>query len=564
MKFEEYIYTRPDLEEIEAKFNKAIMDFSKANSVEEQYIIIDDINAVRRHFSTMGALCSVRSALDVNDKYYEEEQKYFDENSPRYAGFEHTFGSEILKSKFRNTLKEKYFPQYFALLEAAQKVFKPEIIDDLIEENRLATEYRKLIAGASITFDGKVNNLSQMGPYLIDVNRNIRRDAETTIAAFFSANEDVIDDIYDRLVRVRDKMAKTLGYRDFVELGYIRLGRTDYTYNDVASYRGQVERDLVPLVSEMVADKMKRLGIHNPKSYDLGLDFKSGNPRPFGTPWELIEKAQKMYHELSADTGAFIDFMIERRLLDVETRAGKSGGGFSTYLFDYRSPFIFANFNGTSGDVNVLTHEAGHAFQFYSSRHFQVMEYLVPTYEAAEIHSMGMEFFTWPWMELFFLEDADRYRYKHLIGTLEFIPYGVLIDEFQHEVYRYPDLTPDERKKVFRRLEKKYLPYKEYENAFFNKGTYWFRQSHVFSLPFYYIDYTLAQVCAHQFWIMDRENHEDAWSRYLRLCKLGGSKPFLELCENVGLKNPFEPGTIKSIAVKVNEYLKTVDSSEFV
>ena len=564
MKFKDYIYQRPDLEAIGKEFEKAINVLKTSASAEEQIAAIDAVNKTRRNYETMGDLCYVRSAIDTTDKFYEQEQNFFDENDPLYKNFLFQLETELVKSKFRPELEERFGRQWFALMEAKTKTFRPEIIDDLKEENKLTTEYRKLTASAKIEFKGKIHNLSQMGPYLINPDRATRRDAEAAVAGFFEQNESHFDEIYDRLVKVRNRIARKLGFENFVGLGYARLGRTDYTEREVAAFREQVVKELVPLSAEIPRAKMERLGISDPKSYDLGLHFKSGNPKPQGSPRDLVLAARKMYHELSPETAEFFDFMLDRELLDLEAKAGKSGGGFCTYFYDYRSPFIFSNFNGTSGDVDVLTHEAGHAFQVYNSRDFDVLDYIWPTYEACEIHSMSMEFFAWPWMELFFHEDADRYRYLHLTGTVTFIPYGALIDEFQHAVYQNPELTPAERKQVFRELEKKYLPYKIYENEFLDKGAYWFRQSHIFSTPFYYIDYTLAQICAHQFWLWDRKNHENAWRRYYHICVLGGSKSFLELCEAAGLANPFDEGTLKPVVAGIREYLAGFDQTKLV
>jgi len=564
MKFKNYRYERPNLEEIERQFEHTINVLKNAVTADEQINAVNQINMTRRHYDTMALLCYVRSALNTNDAYYEKEQTFFDENNPTYSSFEHRFETELLNSKFRNELEKKYGSQLFALLASKQKTFKPEIISDLKDENRLITEYRKLTARAKIEFDGKINNLSQMGPYLTDSDRAVRREAEAAIACFFAANEEKFDNIFDRLVKIRNKIALKLGFKNFISVGYARMNRTDYTDREVALYRRQIKKDLVPLVEKIISAKMKRLGISDPKSYDLGINFKSGNPKPRGNSDELLAAARKMYHELSPETAEFIDFMTGHELLDLEAKKGKSGGGFCAYFFDYKSPFIFSNFNGTSGDVDVLTHEAGHAFQFYSSRDYRLMEYLSPTYEACEIHSMSMEFFAWPWMELFFKNDADRYRYQHLAETLTFIPYGALIDEFQHAVYAHPHLTPTERKKAFRELEKTYMPYKVYENEFFNQGTFWYRQSHIFSSPFYYIDYTLAQVCAYQFWLLDRKSHREAWDKYYRLCKLGGSMSFLALLTAVGLKNPFDEGTVKAITTEIKAYLDEFDQSKLV
>ncbi|MFA7435851.1 MAG: M3 family oligoendopeptidase [Bacilli bacterium] len=562
MKFNDYKYSRPDLKEIEVQFKKAIETISSSTNLDEVINTIDEINKTRNTYSTMQSLCYIRASLDTTDKFYEEEQNFFDENSPVYSSYEAELSKVLVESKLREGLEKKYGMQWFRLMEANLKVFSPEIIEDLQEENRLTSEYRKLSASAQIEFDGKINNLSQMGPYAISLDRDVRRNAETKVMEFFAANEEKYDELYDKLVQVRTKMARKLGFENYVDFGYLRLGRTDYDSKMVANYRKQVLEDLVPVASIIYEDKAKRLGIKDLKSYDLGVDFKSGNPKPVGDKDHLVKQASKMYQELSKETGEFFDFMVEHELLELEAKKGKAGGGFCTYINDYRSPFIYSNFNGTSGDIDVLTHEAGHAFQVYSSRDFEIPEYMFPTYEACEIHSMSMEFFAWPWMELFFLEDADRYRYHHLAGTITFIPYGVLVDHFQTVVYENPGMTKEERKAKWRELEKMYLPHKVYENEFLEKGTFWFRQSHIFSTAFYYIDYTLAQVCAQQYWVRNNQDKDEAWKSYLKLCKQGGSKSFLELVEVAELDNPFVDGTVKKVASHLVEYLKNFDQSK--
>ncbi len=561
MIFKDYPYIRPNLEVVKKEFEEVISVLNNAKSVEEQIAAIDRINKVRSNFDTMSSLCQVRASIDTTDPFYEEEQNFFDEHQPIYASYDTELSKALNNSVFKEELIKKYGKQLFAMIEANLKSFSPKIIEDLQEENRLTSQYRKLTASAKIEFDGKINNLSQMGPYLTSLDRDTRRSAEKAVMEFFESNIESFDEIYDNLVKVRTKMAEKLGFKNYIELGYLRLGRTDYDANMVANFRLQVERDLVPVASSLIEAKAKRLGISDFKSYDLAIDFLSGNPKPKGDREYLVKQATKMYNEMSKETSEFFRFMTERELLELDAKPGKSGGGFCTYFADYKSPFIFANFNGTSADVDVLTHEAGHAFQVYSSREIPVPEYQWPTLEACEIHSMSMEFFAWPWMELFFGEDADRYRYHHLAGTITFIPYGVLVDHFQHEVYENPNLSPKERKKVWRDLEKRYLPYKVYENEFLEAGNYWLRQSHIYTTAFYYIDYTLAQVCAHQYWVMNQENHEKAWDSYFKLCKEGGSKSFLELLKVAGLQNPFVEGTVKEVAVKLKTYLDNYDSS---
>lgn len=562
MKFNEYKYVRPNLEEIKEKFTKGIEIVKESETLGEVVKTIDEINKVKADIDTAMTLCSIRYSVNTNDEFYIKEQEFIDENSPIIQSYINEFNKALVSSKLVDKLEEKYGKKLFNSIRLELTTFSSEIIEDLQEENKLCSKYSKLIASAKIPFDDKILNLSQFAPYSTSKDRKTRKMAEEATSNFFKENEQEFDEIYDELVKVRTKMAKKLGYENYVKLGYARLGRTDYDSKMVEGYRKQIYEDLVPLVSQMAKEKSERLNIKDMKSYDFNLEFLSGNPLPKGTPNELVEKANKMYHEMSKETGEFFDFMKEHELMDLVAKEGKTSGGYCTFISNYKSPFIFSNFNGTSGDVDVLTHEAGHAFQCYCSRDIEVPEYLWPTLEACEIHSMSMEFFAWPWMDLFFEEDKDKYLFSHLAGTITFIPYGALVDHFQHEVYLHPELTKKERKEVWRKLEKKYLPHKVYENEFLDKGNYWLRQGHIFSSPFYYIDYTLAQVCAQQFWIKNQENHEKAWEDYYRLCCAGGSKTFLELLEVANLKNPFIDGTVKYVANHLKEWLDNVDKEK--
>ena len=560
MKFNEYKYEHLDLEKIKKIFSELIESFEKAENVEGQITAFDKIIKLRNHIETMQTLVSVRHSIDTNDEFYDKENEYMDEISPILFGFTNDFYKALVNSKFKDELVQKYGKFLFDLAENTLKTFSPEIIPDAQEENRLSSKYSKLIASAKIDFDGKELNLSQMVPYTQSKDRNIRFEAAKKVAQFFAENQDEFDNIYDSLVKVRTRMAQKMGYKNFVEFGYKQLSRLEYDAKMVEGYRKQVLENIVPLHTELRERQKKRLGVEKLRFYDEAIKFNSGNADPHGSPEWILNNGKTMYKELSKETDEFFTFMTENNLLDLLSKKGKMSGGYCTYIPEHKAPFIFANFNGTSHDIDVLTHEAGHAFQVYQSRGFEVPEYLWPSYEACEIHSMSMEFLTWPWMDLFFENDTDKYKFIHLSEALLFIPYGVTVDEFQHWVYENPEATPKERREKWIEIEKKYLPTRDYgEVEELKNGIFWFRQGHIFSSPFYYIDYTLAQVCAFQFWIKSRENREKAWQDYLNLCKLGGSKPFFELMKSANLKNPFEEGTLAIVIPKIKEYLDNVD-----
>jgi oligoendopeptidase, M3 family len=560
MKFNDYKYEKINIDETKEKFSNLIKSFSDAENLEEQTKYMDEIIKLRNHIDTMETLVSIRHSIDTTDEFYDKENEYVDEISPILFGFISEFYKALVNSKFRADLEKKYGKFLFDLAENTLKTFNEEIIPDLQEENRLSSKYSKLIASAKIQFDGEEKNLSEMVPYTQSKDRNVRIEASKKVAHFFKENKDEFDKIYDGLVKVRTTIAQKLGYKNYVELGYARLSRLEYDSEMVASYRKQVLENIVPLHTELRQRQAKRLGLDKLKFYDEPIKFNSGNADPHGDPEWILNHGKTMYNELSKETAEFFSFMTEKNLLDLLSKKGKMSGGYCTYIPEYKSPYIFANFNGTSHDVDVLTHEAGHAFQVYQSRGYEIPEYLWPTYEACEIHSMSMEFLTWPWMDLFFENDAEKYKFIHLSEALLFIPYGVTVDEFQHWVYENPNATPDDRRAKWLEIEKKYLPTRDYgEVDDLKEGIFWFRQGHIFNSPFYYIDYTLAQVCAFQFWIKSQENREKAWDEYLALCKLGGSKPFFELMKAANLKNPFEQGTIASVIPKIREFLESID-----
>ena len=557
-----YKYIRPDIEEFEKEFLALLKDFKNSCSFEEQKNCFLKLLDLRNHFDTMSTLAHIRHTLNVTDKFYDSENNYFDEVSPKYVSFITKYYYEILNSKYREELEKEYGSQLFKLAEINLKTFSPEVLEDLKVENKLVSKYVKLLASAKISYKNEERNLSQMASFYQNKDRSVRKEAQEVVTEFFVKHEEELDKIYDDLVKVRDKIAKKLGFENFIELGYARMGRSDYGSEEVKVFRKQILEIVTPLVKELIKKQAKRLNLESIKYYDQPLYFLEGNAKLKGSPQDIVSSGEQMYTELSSETEEFFKFMKNRELFDLVARKNKVGREYMTYLVDYKSPFILSNFNGTLSDVFVLTHEMGHAFQAYCCKDEKIEEYLAPTLESCEIHSMSMELITWPWMNLFFEEDK-KYKFIHLASSLRILPYIAVVDEFQHWVYENPQATPFERKKFWRETEKKYQPHKDYEdNDFLNRGGFWFRQSHIFKAPFYYIDYALAQICAFQFWNKFEEDRKKAWENYLSLCKVGGKKSFLDLLKTVELLNPFEEGTISSAVDPVKKWLDDFDFSK--
>lgn len=548
MKFQDYKYERPNYEEIKKSFLDLVNKMKSAEDYKEQYGYIMDLNNIRKHIETMSTIASIRNSINTADEFYEKETSYWDEYGPLYTELNSDFYNAIISSKFKENIINDFSEQFYKICEYSLKSFSPEIIPQLQEENKLMSRYTKLLASAKINFNEEELNLSGLYKYMLSQDRKVREESSKAYYSYFDIHEEEFDEIYDNLVKIRHDIAEKLGFSNFTELGYIRMYRTDYNPEMVVNLRKQVLEYIVPLCNKLYEKQAKRLSLDKLTYIDENLEFLDGNPIIKGDSAYIIENGIKMYNELSKETKEFFDFMLENNLMDLETKHNKSAGGYCTYIPDYKAPFIFSNFNGTSEDMDVLTHEAGHAFQLFMSRDIDMQEINFPTLDSCEIHSMSMEFITYPWMNIFFKEDTNKYKFAHLCSAIKFLPYGVVVDEFQHIVYDNPNMSKDERKAVWRNLEKKYLPHRDYEeNKILEKGCWFFKQGHIFKDPFYYVDYVLAQICAFQFLKKMEKSRKEGWEDYLKICKVGGTRSFLQIVKTGNLISPFDDNCIEFI-----------------
>lgn len=561
MLFEEMPLRCPNVNRIEAKIRVLTDYLENAQTKEDAIKAVNKYFKIQNEVNTDFTIISINFTLNTQDPKIKKYNDTIDEISPIVNNYFKKFEEAMVKSKFRQDLEYKFGKLLFVQIENGFKCFDEKIIPLLQEENKLVSDYQALLASAKIEYKGETLNLSQIGKYMSDKDPEVRVESAKLYYGFLSEHDEEIGTIYDKLVKLRDKMAKELGYSNYIEFGYLRLGRVDYNAEMVAGYREQIKRDVVPVVYKLRKNQAKRLGYKNPIFLDYNLFFEDGNAKPAGDTNYLVDCAQKMYNEMGTESGEFFKFMVDNHLMDLDAKAGKAGGGYMTFIPRYKSPFIFANSNGTSSDVDTLTHEVGHAFQGYLCRNVKIPNYQMPTLEACEIDSMSMEFFAYPWMDLFFKDGADKYRFAHLDGAISFLPYGAEVDEFQHFVYEHPELTHKERCAKWAELEKVYRPWLNFKGfEYLENGGWWVRQSHIFASPFYYIDYTLAQVLALQFKCEMDKNRERAWKKYIKLLKMGGKYPFLTLVEKDHLRNPFVDGNVKKVIkpqVKIlNEFEK--------
>ena len=547
MKVSEIKYERYTVEQARAGFEKFKEACSRASSAKDIAAAREEFLKTYIEYYTANALANCRFTLDTRNEFYQNEMAYYDEASPLFSQIMNEYADIMLSTPFRKELEALINPRLFKLYEISKKSFSDAIVEDMQKENATVTEYSKFMAELAFDFEGEKMPLSVLRGKLEDTDRETRKKAIEAIGRGLSAVSDTLDDIFDRLVKIRDTMAKKMGYKNFVELGYYRMNRIDYDADAVRKFRENVKKYIVPAVCRLKDGVRAELGLDSLKFYDDAIYSAGETPRPMLGTKEIFEEAQKMYDEMSGEIGAFMREMRDAEAFDVESRDGKFGGGYCTEFPKYCQPFILANFNGTSGDIDVITHEFGHAFASKNTFTYGDPELSVGGMETAECHSMSMEFLSWRSMDKFFAE-PDKYKFAHFCGALSFIPYGVIVDEFQHEIYEHPEYTPEERKAVYRALEEKYRPYLSFENIpYLEEGTRWQYQMHIYEMPFYYIDYCLAQTVALWFLKMSRDDYAGALDKYVEFSRAGGTKAFGELLAGAGIPSPFVDGSLGSL-----------------
>lgn len=562
MKFSQMPYERPDLQQLKDQLAALTARLQAAADYPAARAVFLEKETLGKHIRTLQSLSHIRHTIDTRDAFYDGEEHFWNVAGPELQEYSQAWTRAMLASPFRADFAAEYGDLMFTRAEMELKTFSPAIIPDLQQENELVQQYDKLLASAQIPFEGRCYTISQLSPCKNDTDDARRLAAWQAEGQWYKDHQPELDAIYDKLVHLRDGMARKLGYDGYTPLGYYRMSRDCYTQQDVEKFRAAVVKYLVPVADGIYREQAKRLGKEYPMSFaDNALAFRSGNPRPCGDADAILAQGKKFYDELSPETSAFFNTMLEGGLLDVLSTEGKAGGGYCTSIPDYGVPFIFANFNGTQHDVEVVTHEAGHAFAAYTNRDRVPMETVWPSLEGCEVHSMSMEFFAWPWAEGFFGPDTRKFLYNHLAGAIQFIPYGTMVDHFQHIVYEKPDMTPAQRHAVWKELLGTYMPWMRLDGEipFYSEGEGWQRQMHIYQEPFYYIDYCLAQTVSLQFWAKIQEDLHEAWRYYMAYTTQGGSRTFTELLKNAGLDSPFEESCLRGVCEKANRWLADYD-----
>ncbi len=557
-KIKDYKYERADLAAAEKKVKQAIAKVKSASSAKE----IVDIRAKLKEYldtqNTMICLAYIRHSLDVNDRFYSDEQDYYDENTPALSAATADFTRAIVESPLMSEVEKLLNPIITANMRAAVRVMDGRIVDDSVEENKLVTEYDNLMASLAYPWEGKTVTISQMLGYTKDKDRAVRARAFSVIGETLAAVSDKLDGIYDKLVKVRDRMAKKMGFDNFVEMGDLRIGHIGYGRKEIAVFRESVLRDVVPTLTELKTELAKKLGIDKIHLYDNDNYIAGGNIDPVGSAEDLFAAAQSMYDDMNEELGKFFKAMCDAEAIDYRAREGKLSGGYAEILYSFGMPFIFANFNGTMDDVGVLTHEFGHAYAFRRALENKIdTDIFVGGMETAETHSMSMEALCNKYNDKFYGARADEATYQQIFDAFDFLPYGVIVDYFQQRVYEKPDMTPAERKALWLDLEHEFRPFVEFSDIpYINIGGRWQYQKHIYESPFYYIDYCLSTCLALQFGELAAVDFDAALDKYLKLVEAGGTKTIDTLAHEAGFKSPFDKDALKTLCKEVRAHIE--------
>ena len=559
MKFNEMTYTRPDIGALLARCKELAAKAAAAPDGDALVRLYFEQSEAFAEYNTAANLANIHYTCDTRDEYWKAEQDFFDANGPAVTNASVEISRAFLANPHVDALTAKFGTTCVAGMKNAVLGMDDRTVELQQQFNALVSRYQQIYGGALVELDGKQLTIPQLGPYKEDLDPAVRRAAYEAEAGYFDAHRAELDELYGEIVKNLNAQARVMGYHDYSELSYVRMNRIGYGPEEIRKFRDQVANDVVPQLQKVMALRAKRTGIARPTFTDLPIMFKDGNPKPIPGYKARMDAARTMYHELSPETAEFIDFMQDNELFDVESRPGKMSGGYMTSLPTYKAPFIFANWNNTSADVDVLTHECGHAFEGYvAERDPKVPADLeCPGMESAEIHSMAMEFLTAPWHHLLFGKDTEKYALLHAEDSFLFLAYGCIVDEFQHRMYQNPDLTPDERNAVWLELEAKYRPYIDQSGIpYLGRGTRWQYQMHIYETPFYYIDYCLAQTAAFQFLLASQDDYDGAFARYLHLSQQGGEKLWTDLLAEAGFRSPFEPGALAQLAAQVEPLIR--------
>ena len=490
------------------------------------------------------------------------EQAYLDfiENIvPRIKPWHDKLGRLYLASPARARADRERLRVLDRWLENDVKLFREENIPLQTEDAKLGQQYQKISGAMMVRWRGEEKTLQQMAPLMEDTDRAVREEAWRLVDARRRQDQDALNTIYDEEIRVRTQIAKNAAFENFRDYQHQAYGRFDYTPQDCYTFHEAVEQEVVGLLAEQRRRRKARLGVEALRPWDLAVDPEGAPPlRPFSEAAELEAGCADIFNQLSPPLGEIFETMRWRGLLDLDSRKGKAPGGYQSTLDEVRLPFIFMNAAGTNRDVFTLLHEGGHAFHAFACRQEPLIAYRSAPMEFSEVVSMSMENFGLDHLNVFYRDAPElrRARRRHFEEIVAIFPWIATIDAFQHWIYLNPGLDAAAREAKWLELEARFSPEVDWSGLEEEHKALWQRQLHLFEVPFYYIEYGIAQIGALQLWLQFRKQPAQTLEHYRRALALGGSRPLPELFRDAGIRFDFSAATLRPIMAALAEELK--------
>lgn len=441
------------------------------------------------------------------------------------------------------------------------ELFREENIPLKTELTRLSQQYQETCGAMTVEWEGEERTLQQMAPVQEELDRTKRERAWRLVTERRMQDSEKLDALFEEMVAVRTRVAKNAGFENFRDYKHKAMARFDYTPADCATFHETVEREVVPLVAKLNEERRAKLGVETLRPWDMSVDPDGLPPlRPCKDAEELAAKCAQAFTAISAPLGEQFEQMRSLKLLDLDSRKGKAPGGYQCGLDEVRLPFIFMNAAGTNSDVFTLLHEGGHAFHQYAHRNDPFVWYRTAPMEFAEVASMSMELFSYQHLGFFYpdVNDLKRTQRNHLEKVIDILPWVATVDAFQHWIYLNPESGAEARHEKFKELYNRFMPGTDWSGLETELGVLWHRQLHLFEVPFYYIEYGIAQLGALQLWMRFGQDPEAAIASYRRALALGASRPLPELYEAAGARFDFSSETIAPIMQEVASVLGTL------
>ena len=526
-----------------------IDEAESSDSADAWLRLFEDWNALKSYVSSEASRRSHALSKNMGDAELEEADRYLREQvAPVADNGNSRLVNALLASRHRDAIAARYGDYLIRALQTAVDPLAPVNNELRVAVSNLTNRYDKIVAAGEVIVNGEPVTLSVARGLQSSENKETRRQAFVAYREWFVEHRDELAAIYDEMVTLRTRMATNLGHENYIHLAYDSMGRTDYGPKEVAQFRENVRRYAVPLLSRIHKRLAETHGTPTLMPWDAAYDPELSLPSDVAPVETQLDKAQRVFESLSPELAKHFSRMREEGLIDLENRKGKRAGAYCTSFPDEGRVAILCNSTGEEEDVRTLMHEMGHAFQGWESQPIEAVDLQWPTSDACEVHSMGMEYLSMRHIDEFFTqEQAEKFRRQRWKRAIDLLCYVCVVDEFQHWVYEHPTASTDERDAEWSRIWDTYITEIDYTDHESYKTARWYAQGHIFSVPFYYIDYALAETGAMQLALLDSKDHSLALEKYIELCRIGGTRSVLDIFNTVGMRSPFDGGLMKEL-----------------